>query len=153
MRLVARYWLPPLVWMAVIWSMSSDLGSADHTVGAVSWLVSAIAPWATPAQIELIHLGVRKLGHLTEYAILAALWFRALHAGRRLPSTRRALAALGISIAWAIGDELHQRFVPSRTASHLDVILDSAGAALALLALYARSAATWGTLRPLRIKP
>ena len=140
MRLVARYWLPPLVWMAVIWSMSSDLGSADNTAGAVSWLVSVLFPWATPAQIDLAHWLVRKLGHLTEYAILAALWFRTLHAGRRLESLPSAVAALAISIAWAIADELHQSFVPSRTPSAVDVILDSTGATLALLILLLRNA-------------
>jgi VanZ family protein len=153
LRSAARYWLPPLVWMAVIWSVSSDLGSVDHTVGPVSWLVSVLVPWATPAQIDAAHWLVRKLGHLTEYAILAALWFRALHTGRRLPSVPSAAAALAISIAWAIADELHQSFVPSRTPSSLDVVLDSAGATLALLALYARSAATWGGLRPSEVKP
>ena len=130
----ARYWFPPLAWMALIWGLSSDLGSADNTSGLFIWIVTALFPSATPAQIELAHGLVRKLGHLTEYAILAALWFRALHTGRRLQSMPSALAALAISIAWAITDELHQRIVPSRTASPLDVILDTTGATLALLA-------------------
>ena len=127
-----RYWLPPLLWMALIWGVSSNLGSVDNTAGPFAWILTALFPWATVAQIELAHSVIRKFGHLTEYAILAALWFRALYAGRRLPSTQSALAALAISVAWAIADEVHQSFVPSRSASALDVLFDSTGAALIL---------------------
>ena len=133
------YWLPPLLWMGLIWSVSSDVGSPEHSAGFFAWIASVLFPWTTPAQIALVHLIIRKLGHVVEYAILAALWFRTLYTGRRLPSTPSALAALGISVAWAIVDEVHQSFVPSRTASSLDVILDSTGASVALLVLVART--------------
>ena len=136
----ARYWLPPLAWMALIWSVSSDLGSTDHSAGPFAWIIGALFPWATPAQIDLAHLIARKIGHMVEYAILAALWFRTLYAGRRLPFTSSARLALAISIVWAITDELHQSFVPSRTASAMDVIFDSTGAGLVLLALRLRHA-------------
>ena len=129
----ARYWLPPLVWMAVIWGLSTDIGSAENTAGLFVWLVSRLFPWATPAQIALAHGLLRKLGHLTEYAILAALWFRALYLERRFGSAPSAWTALFVSVAWASADELHQTFVPSRTASPLDVLLDATGAALATL--------------------
>ena len=135
MRSFGRYWLPPLLWMALIWGVSSDLGSVDNTAGPVGWIVTMLFPWATAAQVELAHGVIRKFGHLTEYAILAALWFRALYAGRRLRPTPSALAALAISVGWAIADEVHQSFVPSRTASVLDVLFDSTGVALILLVL------------------
>ena len=139
MRSFIGYWLPPLLWMALIWSVSSDLGSAYHSAGLFGWIVSALVPWATPAQIGLAHVVLRKVGHVAEYAILAGLWFRTLAAGRRLPSAHSALAALAISVAWAIVDEVHQSFVPSRSGSSLDVILDSTGATLALLTLRMRN--------------
>jgi VanZ family protein len=129
----ARYWLPPIIWMALIWGFSTDVGSADNTARLFIGVLSRLFPWATPAQIDLAHSLLRKLGHLTEYAILAALWFRALYLGRRLDSAPSAWTALAISVAWAMADELHQTFVPSRTASPLDVILDATGATLATL--------------------
>jgi VanZ family protein len=138
LRSFARYWLPPLAWMALIWSVSSDVGSTDHSAGFVTWIASVLLPWATADQVRLVHLVIRKVGHLIEYAILAALWFQTLYSGRRLPSMSSALAALAISVAWAIVDEVHQSFVPSRTGSSLDVILDSTGATLALLILFTR---------------
>ena len=139
MRSFARYWLPPLAWMALIWIVSSDIGSADHSVGPFAWIIGAVVPWATPAQVELAHMAARKIGHMVEYAVLAALWFRTLYADRRLAGTQSALTALAISVAWAIVDEIHQSFVPSRTGSSLDVILDSTGATLILLILFART--------------
>jgi VanZ family protein len=125
--------------MALIWGFSSDLGSGDNTAGIFVWIVSALFPWATPAQIDLAHVLIRKFGHLTEYAVLAALWFRTLHRGRRVSSAASALAALTISVSWAITDEFHQSFVPSRTASSFDVILDTTGASLSLLILHVRT--------------
>ena len=149
MRSFARYWLPPLAWMALIWSASSDLGSTDHSAGPFAWLIGVFFPWATPPQIDLAHAVVRKLGHMVEYAILAVLWFRTLYAGRRLPFTGSALTALAISVAWAITDELHQSFVPSRTGSVLDVIVDSTGATLILLALRLRNTRFCGPTSPM----
>jgi VanZ family protein len=134
-----RYGLPPLAWMLLIWGLSTDVGSAEHTSGLFRWIAGVLVPWATPAQIDLLHGLVRKLGHVTEYAILAALWFRALHGGRGLASAPSALVALVISVAWAISDELHQSFVASRTGSPIDVLVDIIGAALALLVIYTRT--------------
>ena len=145
----ARYWLPPLAWMALIWSVSSDIGSSEHSAGAFAWILSVIFPWATPGEVELAHLVARKFGHMVEYAILAALWFRTHRSGRRLSLTASASWALGISVVWAIVDEVHQSFVPSRTASALDVVLDTAGATLVLLALPLRIHGLGGPTSPL----
>ena len=135
--------------MALIWAASSEIGSADHSAGPFGWLVSILFPWATPPQVDVAHGVVRKLGHMIEYAILAALWVRTLHAGQRRSFTSSARIALAISVAWAITDELHQSFVPSRTASALDVMFDSAGATLALLALRLRTTLFSGSMSPM----
>ena len=148
MTAFARYWLPPLGWMAVIWGLSTNIGSADNTAGLFVWLVSRLFPWATPAQIAFSHGLLRKLGHLTEYAILAALWFRALYSERRLQSAPSAWTALAVSVAWAGADELHQTFVPSRTASPLDVLLDATGATLATLTAHVLMTAKRALPRP-----
>jgi VanZ family protein len=134
LKAFARYWLPPLLWMTVIWLMSSDAGSLQQTSRILVPLLRWLFPWASPSEIDLMHFLARKLGHVGEYAILAALWLRALHGGRRLALSTSAWAALAISIGWAIVDELHQSTVASRTASGTDVMIDAAGAGLASLA-------------------
>jgi VanZ family protein len=119
--------------MAVIMTVSSDIGSAEHTEHWVVPLLRLLAPWATAMQIEAMHGLVRKAGHLTEYALLAALWYRAFARGRSLVPRSAAALAFAISVVWAILDETRQSFVPSRTASAKDVALDSIAAFLAML--------------------
>src|SRR5712691_6188416 len=128
------HWLPPVLWMAVTVWLSTDIASGEHTsqllLPALRWLL----PWATPGQHHTVHRLLRKGAHLTEYAILAALWYRAFTRGRNLSARAASWAAFAISLVWAALDEWHQSFVPSRTSSGVDVALDGAGAALALVA-------------------
>jgi VanZ family protein len=107
-------WAPPLALMALIFvlsaqpSLSSGLGLIDHVA--------------------------RKLVHASEYALLFLLWWRAL---RTVMDHARALApALVIAVAYAVTDEVHQRFVSGRHSTWVDVLIDSMGAGLAALLLY-----------------
>jgi VanZ family protein len=118
--------------MAVIVGFSTDAGSESRTEHWLLPLLRELAPWATPALLEALHWLARKTAHLSEYAILAALWLRAFVRGRNLTPRIAGLLALAISVAWAILDEVHQSFVPSRSASLADVLVDTAGALIAL---------------------
>ena len=101
--------------------------SADTTG---HWL-HALLPASIPeAQFETIHFAIRKASHLIEYAIFGALLFRAIRAGRAGWSWRWALAAIAIAALYAMTDEWHQSFVPSRTPSGWDVLIDAIGATL-----------------------
>jgi VanZ family protein len=125
-------WVPALIWTALVLGFSSGDFSAEKTGSLLAPLLIWLFPWITPNQINVIHFFVRKAAHLTEYGILALLWFRTVtYAGFRLPMG--ALLALGISVASAIVDETHQAMVPSRTSSAADVLLDSIGATIALV--------------------
>jgi VanZ family protein len=137
-----KHWLPPVLWMAIIVTLSSDVASAEHTEHWFVPLLRFLASWATPTQIEAMHGLVRKGGHLTEYAVLASLWYRAFARGRPLSSRSAASVALAISLVWAVVDETRQSFVPSRTASVKDVALDGIGASLAMLV----ATLGWGTV-------
>lgn len=86
-------------------------------------------------RFEFIHFLVRKAAHLTVYATLSALWFRARRGPRAGWQASWALLALVVSVLVASGDELHQSFVPSRTGTPWDVLLDSFGALLAQAAI------------------
>ncbi|MEY2543695.1 MAG: hypothetical protein QOE81_1156, partial [Verrucomicrobiota bacterium] len=84
--------------------------------------------------LNAIQLGIRKLGHLTEYAVLAMLLWRALRGGTRWQMKMSILflvAVLACAI-FAASDEFHQSFVPSRTSSPQDVMIDICGALLGL---------------------
>ena len=65
-------------------------------------------------------------GHLGGYAVLGLLLFVALSLDRR-PLTAAAIAIL-LASAYGATDELHQAFVPGRTPSAFDWLIDTAGA-------------------------
>jgi VanZ family protein len=127
------YWLPPALWMLAIMTASSDVGSAEHTQHWLVPLLRLLTPWATPSQLDALHVLVRKAGHVAEYAVLAALWYRAFRRARHLAPRSAATIAFLISLVWAILDEIRQSFVPSRGASAADVAIDAIGALLAML--------------------
>ena len=131
-RAVLRYWLPPLLWTCVILLASSDAFSAANSGPLLQTIVTTILGHALPEdQFHVLHFVLRKASHLTEYAILGALLFRALRADGQRWNVRWSAAAVAIAAAVASVDELHQTFVPSRTGAFSDVLLDTAGATLA----------------------
>ena len=101
---VLTVWLPVFAWAAVIFAFSS-----------IPSLSTGLGTWDTV---------LRKGAHVTEYAILGALLYRALG--------REALA-LAAGIAYAATDEFHQRFVHGRHSSPVDVAIDAVGLALGML--------------------
>jgi VanZ family protein len=127
--------------MAVILWLSSDAFSAAQTGGHLEALLRWLLPSITPAQIQHVHMLVRKSAHVTVYALLAGLWLRAFVRERELPLPAAAWVAFAITVAWACVDELHQSTVDSREGSPVDVAIDAAGAAVALIA--ARVAGRW----------
>ncbi len=146
MRLARFFWKvgPALLWMGLIFSFSTDAGSAGHTNPFADRFLLAFFPdlarRLSPVQLDWLHFYVRKAAHLTEYAVLALLLVRALRFGRpALPPRLIALAWL-LATLYAVTDELHQQLIPSRTPKAEDVLIDSAGAlvGLGLLALFRR---------------
>jgi VanZ family protein len=128
---VLKSWLPVLIWTTLMFTASTDLLSTEHTsrfvVPFLRWLKPDIS-WATIVQV---HFLIRKGAHLTEYAILAVLFWRAFRLRRinvRSSLWPQAAIALAVAIILAATDEYHQAYVPSRGASPLDVIIDSCGA-------------------------
>lgn len=137
----AKYWLPVLAFMAVIFSASADRKSAHRSSRLIEPLLRWLFPDLTNDTVWLVVLVVRKCAHVTEYAILALLLWRALRASTlpksRAWSWRLARNAWWLAVLYAASDELHQWFVPDRQPSGWDVMIDGLGAAAGLLALWA----------------
>jgi VanZ family protein len=139
LRSFLKYWLPVLVWMALIFSASSDSHSYEHSRGLFEPFLRWLFPQISQDNIGRIHHGIRKCGHLTEYAILALLLWRALNQSKNKLSPwswPKVLGALLIVFLYAASDEFHQSFVPTRTPLFSDVLIDTAGGAIGLLALW-----------------
>jgi VanZ family protein len=136
-----KLWLPVLLWMGVIFVASSDSGNFEHSSRIIGPVLRWLFPAASTETIGQMHHFLRKAGHFTEYAILALLAMRALRLSKPDRSwILSAVLALALSAAYAATDELHQSYVPGRTAAAGDVVIDIAGAvtALAVAALWRR---------------
>lgn len=113
---------------------STDTFSSEHTAHVILPLLQALLPHATAATLELIHFAIRKSAHFVEYFIFSLLLLRAVRGNRHGWMLRWALEALVMAALFSMLDEFHQSFVPSRTASPWDSLLDTTGAAFAQLA-------------------
>jgi VanZ family protein len=129
---------PLVLWAALIFIGSSSVLSASHTsvlLRPVIWLF----PHVSEATLGLLHFGIRKAGHLTAYAIFALLAARAFKTSSHdLLRNHWFLASLLLVVLYSLSDEYHQSFVPSRTASIYDSMIDSFGGLTALALRAAR---------------
>jgi len=126
--------------MAVIFSACSDQMSFSHSSRIIAPILHWLLPQMSDQSVHSIVFAVRKAAHVTEYAILGLLVWRALRrpsATKPRPWSRaHAWSALIFVAVYAISDEIHQAFVPTRQASVWDVLLDTVGGAFGLLFLW-----------------
>jgi len=128
----AARWGPVVLWMGVIFVASGDQFSARQTG---TWLAAFLHVFVGDLDAEsfaTVHATVRKAAHLVEYAVLGALALRAI-GWRSRALARSCVLSIAFAAFWAITDEMHQSFIPSRTASALDVLIDTVGASVGVL--------------------
>jgi VanZ family protein len=133
-------WAPVIFWATLIFVFSTESFSGAHTGGIVEALLRQSFPSLPVNEIERIHTLIRKLGHLSEYFIFALLLMRALRAETDDKSMLQAIfLSVLLTILYAATDEFHQSFVPSRSASVTDVMIDAAGGSCGTLLSYLRN--------------
>lgn len=111
-RLVAYYWLPVLLWCAGIYYLSDVPSLRSDLPGGWDYVM-------------------RKLAHISEYAGLVFLFYRAASQG---VGKRRAIAYAALfAFTFALSDEYHQSFIVGRSGNAVDVSIDSLGIFLAVL--------------------
>jgi VanZ family protein len=136
LRIFLKSWLPVLVWMTVIFSASADSHSYEHSSFLVEPFLHWLFPQMSQAEVDEIHHLIRKCGHLTEYAILALLLWRATGQATNLLAWPRARKTLLLVCLYAATDEFHQSFVPTRTSLVSDVFIDTTGGVIGLIVLW-----------------
>lgn len=144
-RTIARYWLPVVLWMCVIFDASTDSLSDRQTSRFIVPVLRWLKPDISDMAIHQIHTVIRKGAHVTEYAVLALFLCRAYRYTIASPANRgrfrgMAFCSVSLSVLYAASDEFHQSFSSSRYASVGDVLIDGAGAILGV-ALF------WGATR------
>lgn len=146
---IASAWIPVLVCILVIALESTVYFGADHTSGPLQRFFEFILHrHFTQPQWWRWHILIRKSGHFTGYGILSIAWFRAFWmtwpfaidpsapdawSRRRFPAHSLAMAGTFLIAAC---DEFHQTFLPNRTGSPWDVLLDCCGGLLMQLLLW-----------------
>jgi VanZ family protein len=139
-RSFVKYWLPAGIWMVLIFSASGDARSYQHSSRIIVPIMRWLFPGISAQALDLAVLLVRKCAHLTEYAVLALLFWRAIRRPiKRDPrpwSWTLAGRVLLCVAFYAASDEFHQLFVPTRDASLRDVAIDTCGAALGIFMLW-----------------
>lgn len=123
-----RAWWPALLWACLIFTLSTDTFSAEHTANVLSPVIHWLYPHLTDDQFDIIHHLIRKSAHFTEYFVFCLLLYRGVRGGRTGWRWTWGIFALSIAAGYSCLDEIHQAFVGSRTASPWDSLLDSIGA-------------------------
>ena len=146
MQCFFKYWLPVLIWLGIMFVGSTDLLSAEQTSRFLVPFLRWLKPDISNETLAQIHFIVRKLAHISEYAILAMLLWRAVYSGTNL---RAKMSFLFVAVwlicgIFAVSDEFHQTFVASRTATSSDVAIDLCGAFIGLIisSIFARRRST-----------
>ena len=125
---------PVVLWALAIFIFSSGLFSGSNTSSVLKPLVLWVYPNVSDTGLAFFHGLIRKSMHFAEYAVLALLTARALRTSSTDFLRNHWFAvALGFVALYALSDEFHQSFVPTRTASIYDCLIDTAGGLAALL--------------------
>ncbi len=134
-----KAWIAAALWIGLIAGESTNLGSADNTSRILYPLLHFLVG-LDPFRFETWHFYIRKSGHFIGYFMLSWLLFRAWKA--TLPSAsgkwslRWAAAAFLMTVVVSSLDEWHQTFLPSRTGTWHDVVLDSTAALVAQIVIF-----------------
>ncbi len=146
------WWIPAWIWMTGIFIGSTDALSSRRTSRILGPLLRWFFPDIPSETLDAVQWGVRKLGHCTEFGILAILFWLALRGPRwrRTDPWDRRSVRVGwlLAAVYAVSDEWHQSFVATRQGQAMDVLIDASGAAVALLLLCWIARRRWWPFRP-----
>ena len=131
-------WVPVMFAAAVIATESTNTFSAEHTGRWLLPILEALLGARARACYQEINHVLRKTGHFFGYGTVCLTFLRAwlielgmaANLGRAMWRLRACLLAVASTGLVASLDEWHQSFIPSRTGTPVDVLLDSCGAAV-----------------------
>jgi VanZ family protein len=142
---VLKAWIAAMLWLVVIAIESTAQLSARNTSRILYPLLHFLFGMNLQ-RFQIWHFYIRKTGHVIGYGTLSILLFRAWRA--TLPALTNgkwklrwaSIAILGTALVASL-DEWHQTYIPSRTGSVRDVVLDTCAgiAAQVLVFLWIRS--------------
>lgn len=137
---VLKAWIALILWLIVIAIESTTYLSSQNT-SRFLYPVLHFLFGIDYASFEPWHAFLRKCGHVFGYALLSILLFRAwretlprMDGGPWTPRWA-TIAVVGTALVASL-DEWHQSYLPSRTGTIHDVILDTCAGVAAQLAIF-----------------
>ena len=139
-----------IIWMFVIFNFSSQNGpKSTNTSDVVTSMVVNVTTSVTnknvsreevKKRVEDSTFLVRKMAHFTEYLILGVLVLQLLSDYTKI-NKRMLIVSLIICYLYAVSDEVHQIFIPGRTAKVLDTFIDGTGSlvGITIYSIYQRN--------------
>lgn len=147
-------WIAVLSWMAVIFYLSHQPGSASSNLssGVVTALLNLINLMTPQVEldVEKFHTFVRKNAHFFAYLMLGLLSLNAWRSSG-FSGLKQLILGFGMCVLFATTDEIHQLFIEGRSGEISDVMIDSAGAALGVL-IYGTIGYLWDSKKEKTLK-
>ena len=138
---VFRY-APLFLWIGVVLFASTTAGAMQNTSRFILPFLKFLFPHTPEEILNVYHGYIRKLAHLTEYAILA-FWASRAFSNSTLNYLRRFWFVFAFVLVFCVAsiDEYNQSFNALRTSSIYDVLLDCSGGTLMIIffAIYENS--------------
>lgn len=122
-----------VIWMIVVFFLSNQTGPESSDV---SKKVALIVTFGDEEAAENIEPTVRKVAHMTEYAIGAMLVYGILLTYQNFSLRGKIAITFALIVVFAGLDELHQSFIDARSGNYIDVGIDSFGGLLGIGACY-----------------
>ena len=130
-------WLPVVLGVAVIALESTEYFGSDRTSRPLRLVYEFLFGHVSNYRWIVVHHYIRKSGHFSGYGVIGLAWLRAwwltLPSSSFFPDAFLALLGTALLASW---DEWHQSFLPNRTGSPWDVLLDCCGAITLQLLVY-----------------
>lgn len=126
-----------VIWAGLIFDLSTGTFGGSYTAWLLHQILALLHVTVSAYTFEMLHHVIRKLAHITEYAIFAMLLYGASADDRPFRwRPRRAFWCVVIAGVYSLTDELHQTLVPGRGPSLVDCGIDTAGATAGVLVYY-----------------
>lgn len=128
---------PLVLWIGIILYLSTGQASMSNTSRFVRPFLEFLFPNAPEQTLIIYHGYIRKLAHVTVYAILAFWASRAfISSSQKILRLFWFVCAFILVLLVASIDETNQSFLDSRTGSIYDVLLDCFGGFAMILFFY-----------------
>lgn len=122
-----------VIWMIVVFGLSNQNGEESSNL---SRKVANFFANGDTVKAENIEPVVRKVAHMTEYAVGAMLFYGITMTYSKYSQRARIFATIGFILLYASSDEIHQYYISDRRGTPIDVFIDLVGAVMGIGALY-----------------